>query len=130
MKHIFAILFLIPLLLSCTSSPVGTESTPDKNNMTYVIESDSVTIAWDAPPDTGSSISGYELYARNVTQTQWDLLEENIAGTQTVIKQARLGTGTFELAVKSVSDKGEISDYHKSTDVDAIPIGGWILDWK
>lgn len=129
MKLICATLFLIPLFLSCTSSPVEPEPTPD-NNITYIIESDSVTIAWDAPPDSTDSISSYELYARALSQKEWTVLEENIASTQTVIYRTQLGTGTFELAVKSVSAEGEKSDYHKSTDMDAIPVGGWILEWK
>lgn len=129
MKHIYAFLLLIPLLISCTSSPVEPEPTPH-TNITYICETESIEIAWDAPPKSADSISSYELYARSITHKEWDLLEENITSTQTVINRSQLGTGIFELAVKSVSAEGEKSDYHKSIDADAIPVGGWRLEWR
>lgn len=129
MKHIYAFLLLIPLFISCTSSPVESEPAPH-NNITYICETESIEIAWDAPPESADSINSYELYARSITHNEWDLLKDNITSTQTVIDRSQLGTGIFELAVKSVSAQGEKSDYHKSTDADAIPVGGWILEWK
>ncbi len=129
MKINIAVLLIAILLFWKCSPPVN----PDDHhvyNITLVSEADSLELAWDPPEIPSGSIATYELYYRHVNKKTWTLLHDSITTPKATIYHNQIGDGTFELAVRTVISEDEKSDYHKSTDENAIPNGGWFLKWN
>lgn len=129
-RNLCAILFIFPLfLMNCSKSPV---SIPDftAKAVTYVCDTDSIIIEWDCPRGSDEVKRHFELFYRKFGETNWEKLKHDITGNSATIFYDSIGNGTFELAVKTVTDDYRESEYHKSTDADAIPANGWLIEWQ
>lgn len=131
-----AALVTITLLLahgacSMPSSPIdstGGRSRPAPQAI--VVESESFTLAWEAPNGT---VDHYEVFYRERGATGWHLLGISDGSTARFRVDDQVlddGEGTYVFAVRSVTPDGATSPLHTSLSGDAEPSRGWYVQWE
>ena len=96
---------------------------------------DSIFLYWDAPLDFPDSVDHYELFYRTDRDSGWTILKRNIQASKelnAVVRRNEVAAldSFFYFGVRSVAKNGVKSDFHFSSDTDAVPTGGWKLLWK
>jgi hypothetical protein len=124
-----SMLATICLVLAACPLPLQTGALP------LVVAGETVTLEWDPPPygvpGTDGALS-YQVYYRPHASPTWTLLLATPPGARPTItlERSRIGTGSFDFAVKAVNGIGESSALHQSEDADAYPPGGWYVIWN
>ena len=81
------------------------------------------TLAWDH-----DGTAHYRVYAREAGTSEWQVLSDLLSEPQFTVSEGQTPYGTYEFAVRSVSDDGRESDRHHSSDETAAP-QPWLLRW-
>lgn len=97
-------------------------------------ESDSLTICWDSPATDADLVNYYELSYRTERNNTFVLLKNIPASVSPSVivhrNEVDSTDSVFYFRVRSVTKSGLNSDFHFSSDSDAVPEGGWFLLWK
>jgi hypothetical protein len=135
-KSLYINVVLIPICYCASGiesfqvSNINTENTPV---MEYN-ERDSIVLCWDTPPEEADSISSYEVFYHTKDDQQYTLLKSfsTSANPKLVIRRIDLPIKDtiFYFHIRSVLKSGFISDFHNSSDTNALPQGGWYLLWR
>ncbi|MBT3273899.1 MAG: fibronectin type III domain-containing protein [Spirochaetales bacterium] len=108
---------------------------PNDNPVEILVKSQALTLAWDAPAYSGtypgSEIVSYNVFYRVHGASDWTLLSEVEADSSPSLKITgdELDFGFYDFAVSAISESGEESPLHESTDTTADPIIGWYVNW-
>ncbi len=131
-----AALVVITLLLahgacSMPSSPINSTGGRSRSApQPIVIESESFTLAWEAPNGT---VDHYEVYYRERSATGWHLLGTTDGSTASFRVDDQVlddGEGAYVFAVRTVTPAGDTSPLHTSLSGDAEPSSGWYVRWE
>lgn len=88
---------------------------------TITISGPSFTLAWDH-----EGTAHYRVYAREAGTSEWQVLSDLLSEPRFTVSEGQIPYGTYEFAVRSVSDYGRESDRHHSSDETAAP-QPWLL---
>lgn len=122
------------MVLSLTGCGIlGNVSEPER----YTRWGSELILAWDPPSQMGSvgSDLSYALYVRDYPASVFDdWIELGLADASRRytfrIDGSELAPGIYEFGIRSVDTEGNESDMHTSTDWNADPPTGWVLDWQ
>lgn len=124
----YAILItLIVTLISCSmlleqTGPVPVEITADSFIITWRSEKANIS-------DLPSSLKSFRLYYRRLGTEKWHFIRTTKkCKLKAFIAVSELnGYGSYEFGVQQIYNNEKVSEIHKSTDFNSIPIGGWYL---
>jgi hypothetical protein len=126
--------FLLALCTQAVEKRTLQTINPDPTLYLEIEERDSVTLAWDAPLANADSVTSYELSyhtEKNLTSLPLKTITASPKPLAVIQRDELPATDSvFYFHVRSVLKSGLKSDYHNSSDTDAIPGGGWFLLWK
>ena len=95
-----------------------------------VVESESFTLAWEAP---NGAVDHYEVYYRERDASGWKALGTTNGSTATFRVDDEVldnGGGSYVFAVRSITPDGNTSPLHTSLSSDAEPSSGWYVRWE
>ena len=102
----------------------------------YTMWGSELVLAWDPPSEIGSADSDltYSLYVRQYPAwpgASWTKLGVADPSNRYIfrVRGTELAPGTYEFGVQSIDADGNRSEMHASTDWDADPATGWVLNW-
>ncbi|NLG38414.1 MAG: fibronectin type III domain-containing protein [Fibrobacter sp.] len=133
---IFKIIFIIFFLISfrCADVDQAPKSEYPKNfAFQHIYNSDTLFLSWAPPLYDAGFIKYYEVYYHTSKDTSWKLVKSNVPATDSpkimiARNEVDANDNVFYFAVLSVTEDGEKSEMHKSTDTEASPCN-WIVNW-
>lgn len=129
LSNLLVLLLVCCFEFGCSISPVAPVQETSKC-CTYEIDSDSVILTWDLPDVLEQDSILYKIQFRKVEDDIWKTLIEKDRACSATVYFDSIGEGKFEFAVRCITLNGDSSQYHKSSDFNALPNGGWYLEWS